>query len=620
MAKKAKVFEYKSTATGTQEVTGYKKNDIIQINGADPSKLRYARDGKNLIITVNNLTLNVVNYFKAKSKKKIDTVRTIGADGTTVDIKISTDANINYTSTDKNETFNFGKGIGTIDFATNFGNDTVVLNKGERVNLTFADSQFGYEIKGKDIVVTAMKDDAVSGTVKLKNFAAKDTGATVSLNGSDIKELKGFKDMLIFDADDVSKKGKLKTTALDDRIRLADYISTSAKGVTVDAGAGNDVIVGSKFNDTIKASSGNNTITEQSGINKITTGKGNDKFYLSDGADGASSNTVKSSGGDNFVEIRNSGTNKVTLGSGTDEVYIYNGTNTVNAGSSGKGMAQYFRVAGGVNTLNGGKSFDMFETYAGYNTINSGAGIDTFLLKGGVNKINAGAGDDALWIYSGTNIIQGGAGNDAYHIKKSTDEILKDHGPTIINDSKGNDIYNISSVNAEVKITDKAGNDLYNIADFENDIVISDSKGNDTMQIHRDVVDMVLLFNVDRKKGAVGDLKIVNDNLTMSGFDFDDVTGVQIVNYFKKSNKIENFKAEFQSLYENKELQDISLNDWTNYITQNVQGWLSNHREYKDAMAAFNSGDDVSELLNIYVGSSYRDAISGNVDDVFGDS
>lgn len=212
MAKKATEpkFKYDSTAIETQEVKGYKKNDVIQINGATPGQLRYARDGKNLIITVNKLTLNVVNYFTAKAKKKIDTVRTIGADGTIVNIKISTDANINYTSTDKNETFNFGKGIGTIDFATNFGDDTVVLNKGERVNLAFTDSQFGYEIKGKDIVVTAMKDEVVSGTVKLKNFAAKDTGATVFLNGSNIKDLKGFKEMLIFNEDDVSKKVNLK--------------------------------------------------------------------------------------------------------------------------------------------------------------------------------------------------------------------------------------------------------------------------------------------------------------------------------------------------------------------------------------------------------------------------
>lgn len=647
MAKKATEpkFKFDATATEIKEVTGYKKKDIIQINGANPSQLHYAKDEKNLIITVNNLTLNVVNYFKTKSKKRIDTVRTIGADGTPVDIKISTDANINYTSTNENETFNFGKGIGTIDFVTNFGDDTVVLNKGERVNLTFTDNQFRYEIKGKDVVVTAMKDETVSGTVKLKNFAGKDTGATVFLNGSNIKDLKGFKDMLIFEADDVNKKGKLKTTALDDTIRLANYMSTSAKGATVDAGAGNDYIVGSKFNDTIKTSKGNNTIVEQSGINKITTGKGNDKFDLSDGADGCSSNTIKSSGGDNIVEIKNSGTNKVTLGAGTDKIYIDNGTNTVNAGSSitkkeiqkiqelqmeGKIepysiFPQQFDVLGGVNTITSGKGFDFYEISGGYNTINSGADGDQFELKGGVNNINAGAGDDAIWIHSGTNIIQGGAGNDAYHISKpSNNELVPIPGNTVINDSKGNEIYNINLENVNVNITDKSGNDHYSVKYLNSDVTITDKKGRDELDIHEHVNNMSLFFNVDRKKGAVGDLNIINtistsydadDNSYVSVDDYNNIdfnSGIHLTNYFSKKGKIETIKAIISDDSTHVDVSD-GMESWIDSIQTNVQSWLAD-KNYKNTMAVFDSGDKeaIASLMTCYT-KTFADV--GNIDD-----
>lgn len=626
---KAKSQEFVYTiydSNKNNDINNFTKKDVIRFEDINLSNLVYTRQGSNLVISSDGLSVHIVGYFSSKSK--IDTIIANDAQGNPQTISISQDANIYYSSVMNNETFNFGKGIGTIHFNTytGFGDDTVVLNKGERVYLDFSNAELEYEVKGKDVVITSKTGHG--GSVTLKNYAAKDTGASVYVNGTDIANQKGFKEMLKFDASDFDKKGKFTGTALNDEINAYAYASSSLKGVTINSGAGNDKITGSKFNDTITASIGDNIIYESSGVNKITTGKGNDKIYLQEGY---SSNTIKSTGGDNVVEIRNSGVNKVTLGAGNDEIIIYDGTNTVNAGNSftqkesiklnEQGiypLAQYFYVAGGMNTLTSGKGMDLYQIYDGYNTIKSGADIDTFEIKGGINNIDGGAGDDVFTIYGGysNNIIQGGAGDDYYRFWQTSS--VPTNNTTVINDSKGNDHYQMHYANVKATITDKAGNDEYDVKFFDtSNITISDTKGNDILKIDEDVSNMSLFFNVDAKKGAVGDLNIINK--VQSGTPVDFESGVHITNYFTKNGKIETvtaFNEREGFSYGNKPC-NLQMDYWTKYVTERVQSWLGAH-EYKNTAAVFNSGnaDDISSLMNCYT-TSYNVAATdvGNFDD-----
>lgn len=640
MAKaKSQEFVYDSGASGTKLISEYTKKDVIKLENIYLDSLTYTKDGNNLLIKSGVFTINIANYFVSKSK--LDTLIAQDSSGNEKTIKISQEANIHYTSLERNETFNFGKGIGTITFdgytGTGFGKDTVILNKGETVYLDFQNNQnLVYEVKGKDLVITSKSGQG--GSVVLKNYAAKDTGAMVYVDGKAINETQEFKDMLKYNATDFTK-GKFTGTFWDETINAGAYISTSVKGVTINSGAGNDKITGSKFNDTIKASAGNNEIHEYSGVNKITTGKGDDKIYLEAGY---SSNTVKSTGGDNLVEIRNSGVNKITLGAGNDDIRIYDGVNTINAGSSittkeiqkiqelqGEGkiedypiFPQSFSVRGGINTITGGKGLDFFEIYDGYNTINSGADCDQFEIKGGTNNINGGAGDDSFNIYGGysNNFIQGGAGNDVYTFRELKGEVPAVTN-TVINDSKGNDVYNINLGNIDVNITDKAGNDMYSVKYLTSNVVITDTKGNDTLTIKEDVSNMSLFFNVDAKKGAVGNLNIVNtiDSSFGSVEDIDLNSGVHITNYFTKNGKVETVKAINNAYGHDEPKCELDIDTWVDYIKSNVQSWLEKN-DYKNTMAVFDSGNQgkIAELMACYT-TTYNDAVTdvGNTSDPF---
>lgn len=80
-------------------------------------------------------------------------------------------------------------------------------------------------------------------------------------------------------------KGKWYSELIDASILNEQLISTSnKKGANINAGGGNDYIIGSKYSDTIKGGNGNDIIfTNQSkfeGKNTVDGGNGEDKYYL----------------------------------------------------------------------------------------------------------------------------------------------------------------------------------------------------------------------------------------------------------------------------------------------------------------------------------------------------
>lgn len=190
-----------------------------------------------------------------------------------------------------NDTISGGIGENKIIYTTeNFGDDVINLTKGETLHLTLLNSLTPQYSKGKnknDLVLTTNY-----GTITLKNYLMKNTGATVYINGEDISKSAAL--------DEIDKEyflkdnGKLKTskytgTALADVVDVSG-VNVAAKttkdkagniisqtGLTLNTGLGDDKITGTQFDDTITGGLGENTIVvknEKFGTDTVNLTKG----------------------------------------------------------------------------------------------------------------------------------------------------------------------------------------------------------------------------------------------------------------------------------------------------------------------------------------------------------
>ncbi len=331
----------------------------------------------------------------------------------------------------------------------------------------------------------------------------------------------------LFEAEDVvakSKKGKLDLSKVsnDKVISLTGLTSENGKGANIITKAGNDTIVGSSFNDTLNLKAGNNDITESAGVNKITTGKGDDEITIKDYA----SATIKTSGGNNIIELNSIGINKFTGGNGVDKVYINadvapaaplsGGYNTVKAGKKGTLVVE---AANGNNNITGGKKADDIRLFDGVNKVNAGAGDDYIIADDGYNTITLGKGNDDIVINGGTNVVKGTAGNNTYTINsginvitggKNVDEfIFTDNSNSFVNGGKGNDIYDLKDYGYDgaLSIKDTSGKNVLKLAD--KDTVIFDvTLGK---KAKKDKIGNVFTFDND------GDLDSTEDSVTFKG-------------------------------------------------------------------------------------------------------
>ena len=153
---------------------------------------------------------------------------------------------------------------------------------GEYVPLTFAR---GTGKGSNDLIITNNKNS--NDSIIIKNYYGKETGAKVLINGKDYTE------SIINEASQLNEKhivkAKLNGSALADYIDASDADPTKTKydrktdttintGVTINAGAGNDTIIGSAYNDTIIGGKGKNTIIYDSAefghdVIKLTKGE-----------------------------------------------------------------------------------------------------------------------------------------------------------------------------------------------------------------------------------------------------------------------------------------------------------------------------------------------------------
>ncbi|WP_158623211.1 Hint domain-containing protein [Pseudorhodobacter sp. E13] len=180
---------------------------------------------------------------------------------------------------------------------------------------------------------------------------------------------------------------------------FADNINASntTTGTEINAGAGNDTIVGGAGSDTLYGGLGDDSIyggTGTGGYDDLYGGDGNDKIHSSD-----SDGNYTFGGAGNDTVYGGSGFDSVEGGDGNDVLY-------------GGGGGDILTGDQGDDTIDGGAGNDVIFGGEGNDSLTAGAGDDVVLGGGGNDTVSGGDGADQLFGEGGNDRLTGGAGSD----------------------------------------------------------------------------------------------------------------------------------------------------------------------------------------------------------------
>jgi Ca2+-binding RTX toxin-like protein len=275
--------------------------------------------------------------------------------------------------------------------------------------------------------------ETVSGTVVLADSSSQTASLTWD-GGSNILR----KDEFI----------ELTGTAGVENIDLSGF-DLHPRGITVLAGEGADVIVGSPLADFLEGQDGNDTISGGAGADFIDLGDGNDIGRGDDGADlifggdgddeinGGNQTDIIDAGLADTLDIVNGG------GSSADRLLVELSGNVALNGKiiprNGTGNILIQRVEKlEITGSDGDDRFD-FSSYFGAVTLNAGAGDDTYFGTEQGDVVRGGDGDDVIEGNAGNDYVLGGAGNDAIRGGEGSDIFVGDLGNDTMLGGVGND-------------------------------------------------------------------------------------------------------------------------------------------------------------------------------------
>jgi|GEM_PF-1597740 S-layer protein len=347
----------------------------------------------------------------------------------------------------------------------------VTIHKAKTIDIKVADDRSANEYK----------DSGAATVTTFNNIYAKDvTTLTASSKGDvNLKEVTGNgtnNNLMKVDATKVLGDFKATVRALGDSavVDLGDgnnFFSakgSAGKNITINAGKGNNEIIGSEQSDTINTGNGANIIHADKGDNVINVGDGSDvvkayagsdTYSLGRGYDRVYDNTANAGAGTQellgdirtsvtkaagaaYVEVGDgkAGSPTVTkqwiaVGEGSDlslrwdktvlnkEIATLDGAFAVNAKhTSGvnAGKFDFTTALDGTTSLETGKGDAnnnlWFVEAAGVNTINAGAGNDVALVTNAAARLNfkGGDGNDAAVGGGDTDVFEGGTGADVF--------------------------------------------------------------------------------------------------------------------------------------------------------------------------------------------------------------
>ena len=348
-----------------------------------------------------------------------------------------------------------GAGANTVVHHAGDGNDVINLTKGENLLLKVDNI---YEIKiadnKKDVLVYTSETEYIT----IKNLAAKDvtnnatkktedtSSVLLQVAGQDTPiDLRNYKEdwySAYFQATNKNYTG----TWLGEYIYASDVIAgKNNKGISINAGGGNDFIEGSEFDDTLKGGDGDDYIWTMGGKDKVYGGNGND-YLISNAGDTLSAGTelepsiLYGEKGNDIIEIWNTG--DVAYGGDGDDTIVVNNDNSKTV-YGGKGNDE-IRIGSGGATVYGEAGDDIID--GGNKTASTivfakGAGHDTYRNDGAADVLlfDKFATTDLSFEKNGNDLVINYGKNESVTVKNYADDMTvyvqtKDNGKVLLRD------------------------------------------------------------------------------------------------------------------------------------------------------------------------------------------
>lgn len=309
--------------------------------------------------------------------------------------------------TKKNDIVTVESASGNVVINTRSGGSDILYFKD--VN-DISDLEFKHSADTKDLIITVSKSQTITVKNYFSNVNGTSTKSTIkNIRLADDKQYSIIGNGLV-STDAITfnqnKKGVVSGTVFNDIIDKSDVEITygkNNKGITINAGYGNDVITGSKNNDVIVGGKGNNTINFD-----FTNGFGKDVVKLTKGEN---LNLAFTKDGSN-ISYNDSNISYTKSGNDLVITYLGDSNNSVT-------IQKYFRNTGAnvfFNDVLLSEKFrdDIVVSISGRKNIYGTSYNDEITASRGNDKIVAGKGYDIIHTNGGTDTIyfSGDYGND----------------------------------------------------------------------------------------------------------------------------------------------------------------------------------------------------------------
>jgi Ca2+-binding RTX toxin-like protein len=224
---------------------------------------------------------------------------------------------------------------------------------------------------------------------------------------------------------------------------------TSIEGVgartllSVDGGAGDDVIKGSDGPDLIAGGEGNDTLDGGAGDDRIIGDRGTDTMNGDAGDDtlvwnnGDGSDVINGNEGSDDVEVNGAPAGDTFTVEPNGSRIAFNRTNLVPFSLDiGSSETMHANGLGGDDNITVG-NVGNFEV-----TANGGSGNDTLTGGSGSETFLGGSGNDAINPGGGLDVVSGGDGNDTVNVRDNTADVARggDGNDAVVADSSNLDV------------------------------------------------------------------------------------------------------------------------------------------------------------------------------------
>ena len=442
--------------------------DVLQLSSVNRSDVQFSLDNGVLTIAHDNGGIIAITGWDANPLSKVIFANNTELMGEEITELATTDNSV--VTVNESKTY-AASGKGTVFQFSGSGYNAILTGTSSLDTLDFSQYRGGdYDIgdysqseSGNDLVFTFIQYDTSSedgenliGTVTVENYFTP---------GSQIENFTYYN----------STKGSVLNLKLkvntnggdDDDFILAIAESGSESGVTLNAGAGNDIVYGTAFNDNLTGGAGNDTLEGGDGSDTLTGGAGND---ILEGGEGADTFVYSAGDGNDTITDYTVGEDLITITSGN-----ISKTELVDNGKQVKDLK--FTIGDGSITVKdvGTKSISLEDSRGSYTaggtdiklgddftgTLDANAYSSTVTTIDGrsttkgvtitgnsnANTIYGGSGADVLNAGAEDSYLNGGTGDDTYAVANiaSNTNITIDQSTGSASDA---DVLQLTSVNS----------------------------------------------------------------------------------------------------------------------------------------------------------------------------